>query len=46
MTTKPKQVKQDWKKLEPGDEVIVIGTHDHETPGIVDGSLDSAGTGG
>lgn len=36
MTTKTKQVKQDWKKLEPGDEVIVIDNHDHETPGIVD----------
>jgi hypothetical protein len=36
MITKPNQVKLDWKKLEPGDEVIVIGTHGHETPGIVD----------
>ena len=31
MTAKTKQVKQDWRKLEPGDEVIVIDDHAHET---------------
>jgi hypothetical protein len=36
MTAKTKQVKQDWRKLEPGDEVIVIDDHAHETPGIID----------
>lgn len=33
---KTKQPTQDWKKLEPGDEVIVIDTHNHETSGLVD----------
>jgi len=36
MTATPKPVKQDWKKLEPGDEAIVIDDQDHEMPGIVD----------
>ena len=31
-----KQVKQDWKKLEPGDHVVVIDTNDEESPGLVD----------
>jgi hypothetical protein len=31
-----KQVNQNWKKLEPGDYVIVIEGHDHELSGIVD----------
>lgn len=34
MTTKA--IKQDWKKLEPGDQVVVIDTNDHESSGIVD----------
>jgi hypothetical protein len=33
---KTKHLTQNWKKLMPGDEVIVIDTQDHETPGIVD----------
>lgn len=31
-----KQVKQDWKKLEPGDHVVVIDVDDEESPGVVD----------
>ena len=31
-----KQIKQDWKKLVPGDQVIVIDTNDDESPGFVD----------
>lgn len=33
---KTKHLTQNWKKLMPGDEVIVTDTHDRETPGIVD----------
>lgn len=31
-----KQVKQDWKRLEPGDHVVVIDVDDEESPGVVD----------
>lgn len=33
---KTKELKQDWKKLHPGDEVIVIDSNDEESPGLVD----------
>ncbi|BCW17400.1 hypothetical protein NtRootA9_01080 [Arthrobacter sp. NtRootA9] len=32
----PKTVNQDWKKLEPGDAVVVIDADSNESPGIVD----------
>lgn len=33
---KTKKHKQNWKKLEPGDEVVVIEANEDESPGIVD----------
>ena len=31
-----KEAKQNWKKLEPGDHVVVIDSNDEESAGIVD----------
>jgi hypothetical protein len=28
--------RQNWKKLEPGDEVVVIHANEEESPGVVD----------
>lgn len=33
---KTKEPKQNWKKLQPGDEVVVIDTDEKESPGLVD----------
>jgi 3,4-dihydroxy-2-butanone 4-phosphate synthase len=33
---KTKEHQQNWEKLEPGDEVVVIDANEEESPGIVD----------